>query len=99
MSMILSIGLGVLITAGFWAFYMLPFIVADNRGLTNRWSIFFLNLFLGWTLVGLGGAMLVGSAALWVMRGDALSTLRAACGPRRTSWGRRQAISTMPADT
>jgi hypothetical protein len=34
------------------AFYLLPYIIAKSRGMANRWSIFFLNLFLGWTLIG-----------------------------------------------
>ena len=36
----------------FCGIYFLPFVVAKIRGLPNRDSIFTLNLFLGWTLVG-----------------------------------------------
>jgi hypothetical protein len=43
---------GLFFFAVFGAFYMLPSILAANRCMANRWSIFFLNLFLGWTLVG-----------------------------------------------
>jgi len=33
-------------------FYLLPFAVAVGRGHTNTASIFVMNLFLGWTLIG-----------------------------------------------
>ena len=39
------------------AFYMLPFIIACGRHMSNRWSIFFLNLVFGWTLAGWVGAL------------------------------------------
>ena len=32
--------------------YFCPFLIAGNRGLKNTASIFVLNLFLGWTLLG-----------------------------------------------
>ena len=32
--------------------YFLPFIIAIIRGIKNSMSVFFLNLFLGWTVIG-----------------------------------------------
>jgi len=32
--------------------YFIPFIIATVRGVNNSMSVFFLNLFLGWTVVG-----------------------------------------------
>jgi hypothetical protein len=32
--------------------YLLPFLIAKGRRLSNRWSIFLINLFFGWTLIG-----------------------------------------------
>ena len=32
--------------------YFIPFIIAIIRGINNSTSVFFLNLFLGWTVVG-----------------------------------------------
>lgn len=32
--------------------YMLPWAVAATRGKSNHWGVFWLNLLLGWTLVG-----------------------------------------------
>ena len=46
---------------GFWqlfivllilAAYFLPFIIALIRDVRNKTSVFFLNLFLGWTVIG-----------------------------------------------
>ena len=46
---------------GFWqliivllsfALYFLPFIIALIRDVRNKTSVFFLNLFLGWTVIG-----------------------------------------------
>ena len=46
---------------GFWqliiffliiAAYFIPFIIALIRDIRNKVSVFFLNLFLGWTLIG-----------------------------------------------
>ena len=34
------------------AFYFIPFIIAVIRGIKNSMSVFFLNLFLGWTVIG-----------------------------------------------
>ena len=34
------------------AIYFLPFLIALGRGIKNKVSVFFLNLFLGWTVVG-----------------------------------------------
>ena len=33
-------------------FYFIPFIIAVIRGIKNSMSVFFLNLFLGWTVIG-----------------------------------------------
>lgn len=32
--------------------YFLPYLIARLRNLKNKRSVFFLNLFLGWTIVG-----------------------------------------------
>jgi len=32
--------------------YFLPYVIARYRNLKNKRSVFFLNLFLGWTLIG-----------------------------------------------
>lgn len=37
-----------IVTAG----YMIPWLVAAARGKANHWSVFWVNLLLGWTLVG-----------------------------------------------
>ena len=34
------------------AAYFIPFIIAVIRGIKNSMSVFFLNLFLGWTVIG-----------------------------------------------
>ncbi len=34
------------------ALYFLPFIIALIRDVKNKTSVFFLNLFLGWTVIG-----------------------------------------------
>jgi hypothetical protein len=34
------------------ALYFIPFIIAAIRGIKNSISVFFLNLFLGWTVIG-----------------------------------------------
>ena len=34
------------------AAYFIPFIIAIIRGIKNSMSVFFLNLFLGWTVIG-----------------------------------------------
>ena len=36
------------LTAG----YMLPWMIAALRGKSNHWGVFWLNLLLGWTVVG-----------------------------------------------
>jgi hypothetical protein len=47
----------------FCGIYFLPFVIAKVRGLPNRDSIFTLNLFLGWTIIGwaVAGALSVAS--------------------------------------
>jgi hypothetical protein len=32
--------------------YMLPWMVAALRGKSNHWAIFFVNLLVGWTVIG-----------------------------------------------
>lgn len=44
--------LGLRFVVLFCGIYFLPFVIAKIRGLPNRASIFALNLFLGWTLIG-----------------------------------------------
>jgi len=34
------------------ALYFIPFIIGVSRGIKNSMSVFFLNLFLGWTVIG-----------------------------------------------
>jgi hypothetical protein len=46
-SAIVSIVVAIL-TAG----YMLPWMIAALRGKSNAWPIFWLNLLLGWTILG-----------------------------------------------
>jgi Superinfection immunity protein len=48
---------GLFVLALLFSIYLFPYIIARGRHLTNRWSIFFLNLFLGWTLAGWVGAL------------------------------------------
>lgn len=36
----------------FGSLYMLPWAIAATRGKANRWGVFWLNLLLGWTVVG-----------------------------------------------
>ncbi|WP_203338319.1 superinfection immunity protein [Nocardioides limicola] len=36
----------------FTAFYMLPWAIATTRGKSNQWFIFWLNLLLGWSVIG-----------------------------------------------
>jgi hypothetical protein len=43
-------GLWVLVIS--LALYLLPAWISYARGMADRWSVFFLNLFLGWTLIG-----------------------------------------------
>jgi energy-coupling factor transporter transmembrane protein EcfT len=45
--------------------YLIPSMIAAKRGLQNVWSIFGLNLLLGWTLVGWVTAL------CWVVAGTA----------------------------
>ena len=52
MNDIMNTVIGVVILLLMLALYLLPSIVARGRGMSNRWSILTLNLFLGWTLVG-----------------------------------------------
>ncbi len=48
-------------TVGFWqiiilvvmlALYLLPYVIAKLRKIKNSTSVFWLNLFLGWTVIG-----------------------------------------------
>lgn len=40
------------IAAVLGGFYLLPWAVAASRGKANQWSVFLINLLLGWTIVG-----------------------------------------------
>jgi Superinfection immunity protein len=40
--------LAAVLTAG----YMVPWLVAAARGKSNHWTVFWVNLLLGWTVVG-----------------------------------------------
>lgn len=48
---------GLKFLAGLVALYLLPSIIAKARGMKNALSMFFLNLFLGWTGFGWVGAL------------------------------------------
>ena len=62
----MDICIGLLIIALLLSIYLFPYIIARGRHLEfNRWSIFFLNLFLGWTLAGWVGAL------CWAVSGTA----------------------------
>lgn len=39
--------------------YMLPWMVAAARGKANHWGVFWLNLLLGWTIIGWVGALVM----------------------------------------
>lgn len=52
----MEIGIVLIIVA---AVYFFPTIVAFNRGTTNAGGVFIVNLLLGWTLVGWGGALMM----------------------------------------
>ena len=43
--------------------YFVPFLIANHRGHRNQVPIFFLNLLLGWTIVGWVGALIWASIA------------------------------------
>ena len=57
-SVIVSVLLTVL-TLG----YFLPWMVAALRGKSNAWAIFWLNLLLGWTVLGWIAALVLASTA------------------------------------
>lgn len=40
------------VVAVFSYFYMVPWAVAATRGKSNHWTVFWVNLLLGWTVVG-----------------------------------------------
>jgi len=42
----------IIITAGILALYFLPYAIAKIRKIKNSTSVFWLNLFLGWTAIG-----------------------------------------------
>jgi len=44
--------LGLIFILFILALYFLPFIIALIRDVRNKTSVFFLNLFLGWTIIG-----------------------------------------------
>jgi hypothetical protein len=39
--------------------YMLPWMIAALRGKSNHWGVFWLNLLLGWTLLGWAAAFVM----------------------------------------
>lgn len=41
-----------MILLGMVAAYFAPALVAFSRGVPSKWSVFVVNLFLGWTLIG-----------------------------------------------
>ena len=45
---------GLLVLGIILGVYFLPTIIASQRGVTNLGSIAVINIFLGWTLVGVG---------------------------------------------
>jgi hypothetical protein len=50
------------------ALYFLPALIARKRNLLNTTSVFIVNLFLGWTLIGWVGAL------AWALAGTAQAT-------------------------
>lgn len=40
------------IVTAFTSLYMLPWAIAASRGKANQWSVFAVNLLLGWTIIG-----------------------------------------------
>ena len=48
-----------MIAAVFTVGYMLPWMIAAARGKSNHWGIFWLNLLLGWTIIGWVGAFVM----------------------------------------
>lgn len=48
-----------LIAAVFTLGYMLPWMIAAARGKSNHWGVFWLNLLLGWTVIGWVGALVM----------------------------------------
>jgi hypothetical protein len=49
--------LGILVTALLLTVYFLPWIVANHRGHHRQVAIFFINLLLGWSMIGWLGAL------------------------------------------
>lgn len=49
---------------GMTALYLLPFLISVVRGHHNKASIFFLNLFLGWTFIGWIAALIWSVSAI-----------------------------------
>jgi len=47
-----SFSTGIIVQLIFFALYFLPFIIALIRDIKNKMSVFFLNFFLGWTIIG-----------------------------------------------
>ena len=48
-----------LIAAVFTLGYMLPWMIAAARGKSNHWGVFWLNLLLGWTVIGWVAALVM----------------------------------------
>jgi hypothetical protein len=48
-----------LIAAVFTLGYMLPWMIAAARGKSNHWRVFWVNVLLGWTIVGWVAALVM----------------------------------------
>jgi hypothetical protein len=47
-----SFSTGIIVQLIFFVLYFLPSIIALIRDIRNKMSVFFLNFFLGWTIIG-----------------------------------------------
>jgi len=47
-----SFSTGIIVQLIFFVLYFLPFIIALIRNIRNKMSVFILNFFLGWTIIG-----------------------------------------------
>ena len=51
--------IGTLLFAIIYVIYFIPYLVCNYKRNTNETTIFFLNLLLGWTIIGWVGALLI----------------------------------------
>jgi hypothetical protein len=53
----------MIIAVGILAFYFVPWIVALARKSSNAWTVFLVNFFLGWTIIGWLAAILIATTS------------------------------------